>query len=106
VSSRPVRRILLREGSAQPALLALDARPESHGEGGEERDAAGWRANPMPPSQQLDMGTQLSTVDFHGQVLQVVEKDGRPHVAINVALHDYFVQGFALNERRLAQDRS
>ena len=135
----------------------------------------------MPEARQLDMGVQLCTVDFHGQVLQVVDKDGRPYVPIRpicvnlgidfssqrqrilrdavlsegvvvittpsaggeqemfcvpleylngwlfgiderrvapeirdalvlykkeayVALHDYFVKGFALNERQLAQD--
>ena len=36
----------------------------------------------MPEARQLDMGVQLCTVDFHGQVLQVVDKDGRPYVPI------------------------
>jgi hypothetical protein len=37
----------------------------------------------MPTTpQQLDMGTQLCTVDFHGQVLQVVERDGDAYVPI------------------------
>jgi hypothetical protein len=36
----------------------------------------------MTARQQLDFGTQLCTVDFHGQVLQVVDREGRPYVAI------------------------
>src|SRR4051812_32395928 len=36
----------------------------------------------MATPNQLDMGTQLSTVDFHGQVLQIVDLRGRPYVPI------------------------
>jgi len=137
----------------------------------------------MPEPRQLDMGVQLCTVDFHGQVLHAVDQGGRPYVPIKpicvnlgidwegqrqrilrdsvlyegacmikapspggeqemlclpleylngwlfgiddrrvapqirdalilykreayVALHDYFIKGFALSERRLTRDRA
>jgi hypothetical protein len=35
----------------------------------------------MPPGQ-LDLHTKLSTIDFHGQVIQIVDREGRPYVPI------------------------
>jgi P22_AR N-terminal domain len=36
----------------------------------------------MPDPRQTDMAVQLSTVDFHGQVLEMVSQGGKPYVPI------------------------
>jgi len=33
-------------------------------------------------NRQLDFKAQLNTVDFHGQVLQIIDREGRPYVPL------------------------